>query len=193
MKIVAFDLAPLHLAIRGEKIDKGTHKPLIFELTSFGSKQIDRELMTEVIAYLDTFDFASYDVVLLERQLNYRGFGKGMSPINSKLQHVFETYFLIKYPEIPVVLIQPSSKYPQWIRGSKKIETSPTVPEAFQGKKASDHLRKRWAILRVKEIFEERNDQKSLVVIKDAQKIEKADDLADAVLLIIAYLQQNAK
>jgi len=174
-KVISFDLAPLHLAVRGEKISSTKVKPLIYELISFESKKIDRTFLERLCSYLDTIDFSVYDLVLIEGQMAYMGFRKGMSPGNSKIQHFFEAYFLIKYPKLATEIVSASSKYPDFLRG----------------KKATDYQRKKWGVERVRKLFEFREDLKSLEILDDAQTRKKADDLADTVLLIFAFFRKK--
>ena len=142
-----------------------------------GNKKIDRSFFKTLTDYLDTKDWTIYNLVLIEGQMVYMGFGKGNSPSNARIQTFLETYFLLRFPQVQVEIIPARSKYP---------------PE-LKGKKSTDYHRKKWSIQKMLTIFEERNDQESLSVMKDAKKVSKMDDLAEACILILVYLKNNHK
>lgn len=173
MKVVAFDVGKLHLAVRGEEILEKKVEPLIFELSSFETKIVDRTFLKRLSKFLDSFDFSTYDLIIIEGQMTYMGFGRGHSPTNTKIQHFLESYFVIQYPKIEVEIVQAKSKYPKELKGK------------------TDQIRKGWASRQVRKLFEIRNDQASLEVLKEAEFFEKSDDLADTVLLIFSYFRKN--
>jgi hypothetical protein len=172
-RIVAFDIALRNFAVRAEEHIGEEITPLIFELMDFEAKSVDRSFLEQVVDYLDTKDWSIYDVIVIEAQIAFiKGFG-GAALNNMKIQQLLETYFYCRHPTIKVVLMQPKMKYPKEIWGM------------------AGHKKKTWASNRAKEIFEERQDTRSLKVLAEAKKVKKADDLADCLLLINAYLQRK--
>jgi hypothetical protein len=145
---------------------------LIYELTDFEEAKVERSFLEKLTDYLDSKDFSDYDLILIEGQMAYMGKGVG-SVVNSKIQQHLESYFLIKYRNIQVEIVSASSKYPKELKGETPSK------------------RKRWAVERMKEIYRERGDLKSLRVLESARTLDKSDDLADASLLILAFGKKN--
>ena len=179
-RVAGFDLALKHFAVRGEHWSEEGVQPLIFELVNFELKSVNRELLMTIVEYLDRFDWSEYDCVVIEGQIAFiRGFG-GAAIANAKIQQILETYFYCRYPQVEVVIIPSKAKYPKGVSGQ------------------TDAKRKKWAIERMTTIFESRGDTESLKVMEEAERLRKkkidpnskADDLADACLLIIAHLRK---
>jgi len=172
MKVVAFDVGRVHFAVRAEEIKVGYIEPLIFELVNFEVEKTNQEFFELLTDYLDKFNWSDFDLILIEEQMSYLG-NRGSAPNNLRIQQHLQSYFLIKYRKILVKIVPARAKYPKNISGEK-----PSV-------------RKRWAVQRMKEIYHDRNDQRSLKVLFDAKTIEKADDLSDAGLLILVQARMT--
>lgn len=173
VRVIAFDIGTVNLAVRGEKISKTKVTPLIYELINIGTKKLDVETWNILIEYFDNeFDISNYNYILLEAQIGY--IAHTGSPVNNvKMQVFLEMYFRLRYPNIPVYAVSPQLKYPKEMRGKKA------------------NLRKRWAVDRMMEIYTAREDEESLNVLRDAKRVKKADDLADASLIILAFFKRK--
>jgi len=170
VKVLGIDIGTVNLALRGENISKIKITPLIYELINVGSKKLNTEIWKNLSDYLDTLGLEEYDYVLIELQIGYL-IGQG-SPVNNvKMQVFLESYFLFKHPHIPVHTVAAILKYPRELRGEKA------------------HIRKRWAVERMMEIYEERGDKQSLEVLREAKRVKKGDDLSDASLIILGFFR----
>jgi hypothetical protein len=104
--------------------------------------------------------------------MKIKGVVVGAAVENIRIQHFLETYFLIKYPNIPTELVPAKSKYPAELSGETKS------------------VRKHWCVDRMREIYLERGDEYSLDRLDREKTFEKKDDLADASLLILAHAKK---
>lgn len=175
VRVLSFDIGTVNLAVRGEKITKTKIVPLIYELINIGTKKLDGETRDMLIEYFDNeFDISNYDYILLEGQIGY--IAHTGSPVNNvKMQMFLEVYFRLRYPHIPIYTVSPQLKYPKELRGKKA------------------NIRKKWAVERMMEIYTERGDEESLQTLRDAKRVKKADDLADASLIILAFFKRKIK
>lgn len=175
VRVLAFDIGTVNLAVRGEKITKNKITPLIYELINVGTKKLGPETWDDLTEYFDEqFKIENYDYILLEGQIGY--IAHTGSPVNNvKMQVFLEVYFRLRYPHIPVHSVSPLLKYPKELRGKKA------------------NTRKKWAVERMIEIYTERGDEESLQVLRDAKRVKKADDLADASLIILAFFKRKIK
>lgn len=174
VKVLSFDIGTVNLAVRGEKITSTKVIPLIYELINIGTKKLGVETWDQLTAFFDEeIKITGYDYILIEGQLGYVAHTSSSAVPNVKMQVFLETYFRLRYPEIPIHIVSPLLKYPKEMRGKKA------------------NIRKRWAVERMTEVYTDRNDEKSLAVLQEARKVKKADDLADASLLILAFFKRR--
>lgn len=172
MRIAAIDIGRRNFAIRAERIKENVCKPLIYSLIDFEQKVIDRQFLGKITDYLDEYDWSLFDLICIEGQVGYvKNFGAS-AITNLKIQQFLESYFFIKYRDVEVFIVPPNSKYPKCLKG------------------LSESVRKRGAVKIAKNIFTERGDTKSLALLEASKR--KADDLADTLLLILAYARKNA-
>jgi len=171
MRIAAIDVGRKNFAVRAESINQKRCKALIYDLIDFEEKIINIDFLTKITNYLEEYDWSTFDVICIEGQIGYIKNLGASAIVNIKIQQFLESYFFLKYRNIKVVIIHPNSKYPKCLKGLK------------------DSVRKRGAITIAKNIFKDRGDEASLKVLDQSKR--KADDLADTLLLILAYAKKN--
>jgi hypothetical protein len=168
LKIVSLDPAIKNLAIRVEiRNPDGTLKTLLYERNNFGD--LEEGAMLGVIKYLETHRYLLNNphFVIIEKQL----------PTNYKAvrisQHLI-TYFsmICRNNDVKTALVEVSPQL-------KSKHFCPN--EKMDAKKV-----KKWAIVKAKEILEERCDAEGLRLLSLSKK---KDDLADVVVQVEALLE----
>jgi hypothetical protein len=136
--------------------------------------------MTDVLdKYSHVWDQCS--VFVIEKQMQ---FGKQTNPMAMKLgQHCY-SYFAFKYGRFKEIIEFPAYHKTQ-VLGAAKIAGSRKTKAGKISYKAIDKpARKKWCIVKAKEILELRGDQESLDQIKASKK---KDDLCDVVCQLQAW------
>lgn len=124
---------------------------------------VDNSVLISLTNYLDCIDLLKQsNVVLIEKQLGTKNHKA------KRLENHIHSYFLIKYPNINVVLFPSSNK--------TKVLDAP--------KKMTKYQRKKWSVEKTKELLLKRGDQENYDKIFSKKK---ADDESDAFLQLQAY------
>ncbi len=147
--------------------------------------------MTELLdKYIDFWNKCS--IILIEEQMTFKSsFGRcRFNPMATKLaQHCF-SYFAINFGRTKQITIFPSYNK-TIVLGAERIKET-TKRGKIKWKTMGDRDRKKWAVTKVREIYEVRNDTESLDLFTNKPKKKgiisiKKDDLADVVIQLQAY------
>lgn len=145
------------------------------------NKYLDTEVYHNMTDLLDEYrkywDICSYFVV--EMQMS---FGKKHNTMALKLGSHCQAYFHIMYSRFKKVIEFPAFHKTQ-ILGAEKIEKK-TKKGKISYKAIDKPARKKWSIVKAREIFEERGDKESLEILN---KSRKKDDLADVVSQLASF------
>ena len=140
----------------------GTNKKLYLDPRIFIA------MYTELEKYVEYWD--KCDVILIERQMSFRG---KRNPMALKLgQHCY-SYFIFKYKNTKKIIEFPAYHKTQVLGAPRKL----TKPQ-----------RKKWAIEKAYSILAEREDYDNLILL---HSVKKRDDIADCILMNIAYTVMN--
>lgn len=136
--------------------------------------------MTDLLdSYSDYWDKCNCFVV--EAQMN---FGKMKSnPKALKLGHHCQSYFLFRYGRFKEVIEFPAYHKTQVI-GCEKIKGKQCKNGKYRWKSIDKPARKKWSVVKTKEILTERGEEE---VLKNIKTVKKADDLADTFLQLMAF------
>lgn len=134
--------------------------------------------MTDLLdIYVDYWD--KCDAFVIEQQM---AFGKRRNTMALKLgQHCY-SYFAIKYGRFKQVIEFPSYHKTQ-ILGAEKIK-SVTKKGKVRYKAVSKYKRKKWSVVKAKEILNARGDTTTIASLTTARK---RDDLADVLCQLQAF------
>jgi len=127
--------------------------------------------------HIEYFDKCSYFVI--EQQMS---FGKRHNTLCLKLgQHCY-SYFTFMYSRFKTIIEFPAYHKTQ-VLGAEKLEKK-TKTGKVTYKAIDKPARKKWTVVKAKEIFTERGDEDSLELLT---KASKRDDLADVVSQLQAF------
>lgn len=198
MHIVSFDIGKKNLAFCVEKTEINFTDELIIEnvcnngeIIAFANeslmkncdtkKYFDIEVLHNLTKLLNDNEelFAICDVILIEQQMNRNTMALKIG------QHCF-SYFLLKYGRNKIIIEFPSY-YKTQILNAPRISTVKKLKnetEKVTNRYMNKTERKKWAILRAKEILRDRSDS---VFQKKIETMKKRDDVSDCILMIQAY------
>ena len=136
--------------------------------------------MTDLLdSYSEYWDKCCCFVV--EAQMN---FGKMKSnPKALKLGHHCQSYFLFRYGRFKEVVEFPAYHKTQ-VLGCEKIKGKPCKNGKYRWKSIHKPARKKWSVVKAKEILKDRGEEEVLEKIKT---VKKADDLADTLLQLMSF------
>lgn len=144
------------------------------------NKYLDQEIyhnMTDLLdKYKEYWDLCSYFVV--EMQMS---FGKKHNTMALKLGQHCQAYFYIMYSRFKKVIEFPAFHKTQ-VLGAQKNENK-NKKGKITYKAIDKPARKKWSIIKAKEIFAERKDEESLAMLN----VRKADDLSDVLTQLQSF------
>ena len=179
MKILSIDVGEINLALRVEsRPDFQVH---LFELVDISgtSRYIDHRLKI-LSDYLRTHEdlFSTLTHLVIEKQMKW-------ATRNTRIMYHIESHFVIFHPQVAKVEVESSLKTQFF---DAKIEMTAL---GMDYKDYED--RKEWAVLKAKAISTKKDDQVSLDVLRQAEELGKADDLADALVQVEAWWLNKQK
>lgn len=178
MYIASFDIGKRNFAFCVERVEYSdnmySHEEIVLlknvDLTSntVQSKTIDPLWFINMNHILDTYktiwDKCSY--IIIEKQM---GFGKNINYMALKLgQHCY-SYFTFHYARFKVIIDFPAYHKTQILNAPLKM---------------NKYQRKKWAVEKVLEILQNRDDTLSMQIISE---YSKKDDLADVILQLQSF------
>jgi hypothetical protein len=173
MFIASFDIGKKNFAFA---IEENSNIVLFknLDLTENSNKKlyldpiIYHNMYSELEKYVEYWEKCS--VILIEKQMSFRGKQNTMA---LKLgQHCY-SYFVFKYKNTKKIIEFPAYHKTQVLGAPRKL----TKPQ-----------RKKWAIEKAYSILAEREDYDNLVLL---HSVKKRDDIADCILMNIAYTIMN--
>jgi hypothetical protein len=160
------------------------HKNLNISQNCTKGRYIEPELIHNMINTLDSYSeyWDKCSIFVVEKQMSFRG---KVNTLALKLGSTCQAYFYFRYGRFKHVVEFPAYEKTH-VLGSEKLITGTTKTGKTKFKTVDKPSRKKWAIVKAKEILTYRGDTTHPIII--AKRGIKLDDLSDTLLQGQAFI-----